>query len=90
MVIASRYVLTPDIFPALHQVRPGKGGEIQLTDALKMLAHANPIHGRVVDAIRHDVGNHMGFIKTNILYGLNRPDLRETLAKFIKEIAATL
>ena len=90
MVIASRYVLTPDIFAALRQVRPGKGGEIQLTDALKMLARATPIHGRLIDAIRHDVGNHLGFIKTNILYGLNRPDLRDELARFIKETAATL
>ena len=55
-----------------------------------MLAHANPIHGRVIDAIRHDVGNHMGFITTNILYGLNRPDLRDELARFIKETAARL
>ncbi len=90
MVVASRYVLTPDIFAALRQVRPGKGGEIQLTDALKMLAHAAPIHGRLIDAIRHDVGNHLGFIKTNILYGLNRPDLHDELARFIKETAATL
>lgn len=90
LAIASRYVLTPDIFAALHDVRPGKGGEIQLTDALKLLAHASPIHARVIDAIRHDVGNHMGFIKTNIIYGLLRPDLRDTLAAFIKETAKGL
>lgn len=86
LVIASRYVLTPDVFPALRQVRPGKGGEIQLTDALKMLAHANPIHGCQVEAIRHDVGNHMGFIKTNILYALERPELRKELAAFIHSL----
>lgn len=90
MVIASRYILTPDIFDALRQVRPGKGGEIQLTDAMKMLARANPIHGRVIDAVRHDVGNHMGFIKTNIIYGLARPDLHDELARFIRETAAAL
>lgn len=86
LVIASRYVLTPDIFAALRQVRPGKGGEIQLTDALKMLARANPIHGCQVEAIRHDVGNHMGFIKTNILYALERPELRKELATFIHSL----
>ena len=88
--IASRYVLTPDVFSALHDVRPGKGGEIQLTDALRLLAHASPIHARIIDAVRHDVGNHMGFIKTNIIYGLLRPDLRDTLAAFIKETAKDL
>lgn len=90
MVIASRYVLTPDVFDALRQVRPGKGGEIQLTDALRMLARAKPIHARIVDAVRHDVGNHLGFIKTNIIYGLARPDLREELARFIRETAKGL
>ena len=70
LAIASRYVLTPEIFGALRDAKPGKGGEIQLTDALKKLAHERPIHGRLVDAIRHDVGNHLGFIKTNIIYGL--------------------
>ncbi len=87
LVIASRYVLTPEIFRALKQVRPGKGGEIQLTDALKMLAHANPIHARIIDAVRHDVGNHMGFIKTNIIYGLAREDLKGPLGDFILEMA---
>lgn len=87
LVIASRYVLTPDIFRALKQVRPGKGGEIQLTDALRMLAHASPIHGRLIDAVRHDVGNHLGFIKTNIIYGLARNGLKDDLAQFILETA---
>lgn len=87
LVIASRYVLTPDIFRALKQVRPGKGGEIQLTDALRMLAHATPIHGRLIDAVRHDVGNHLGFIKTNIIYGLARNGLKDDLAQFILETA---
>ena len=90
LVIASRYLLTPDIFEALRDVRPGKGGEIQLTDALKLLAHVSPLHARVIDAVRHDVGNHMGFIKTNIIYGLLRPDLRDALAAFIKETAKNL
>ncbi len=87
LVVASRYLLTPEIFGALRQVRPGKGGEIQLTDALKMLARNKPIHGRIIDAVRHDVGNHLGFIKTNIIYGLEREDLKEQLKAFILETA---
>lgn len=90
LAIASRYVLTPEIFGALRDAKPGKGGEIQLTDALKKLAHERPIHGRLVDAIRHDVGNHLGFIKTNIIYGLEREGLRETLGAFILETAEAL
>ena len=90
LVVASRYVLTSEIFPALRNVRPGKGGEIQLTDALKMLARGKPIHARIVDAVRHDVGNHFGFIKTNIIYGLEREGLKDNLAQFILEVAEGL
>lgn len=85
LVIASRYILTPDIFADLHSVKPGKGGEIQLTDALRAQAHRAPIHGCKVSAIRHDAGNALGFLKTNILYALERPDLREPLKVFLRE-----
>ncbi len=90
LVVASRYVLTAEIFPALRNVRPGKGGEIQLTDALKMIARGKPIHARIIDAVRHDVGNHLGFIKTNIIYGLEREGLKDNLAQFIIEVAERL
>lgn len=86
LVIASRYVLTPDVFATLRDVRPGKGGEIQLTDALRLMAHVSPIHARVIDAVRHDVGNHLGFIKTNIIYGLLRDDLRGPLSEFMRSL----
>lgn len=83
LAVASRYVLTPDIFELLDQVRPGKGGEIQITDALRMQAHETPIHGCRVDAHRLDIGNTLGFIKANILLGLKRADLRDDLAAFL-------
>ncbi len=90
LVVASRYILTPEIFTALAQVRPGKGGEIQLTDALRMLARVAPLHGCQVDSIRHDAGNNLDFVKTNILYALERADLRAPLGAFILDMAKTL
>jgi len=90
LAVASRYVLTPDIFELLDQVKPGKGGEIQITDALRMQAQQQPIHGCRVDARRLDIGNTLGFIKANILLGLERADLRRELATFLLEEAETI
>ncbi len=90
LVVASRYILEPAIFPTLAQVRPGKGGEIQLTDALRMLARNAPLHGCQVASIRHDAGNNLDFIKTNIHYALERDELRAPLSSFIIEMAAKL
>jgi UTP--glucose-1-phosphate uridylyltransferase len=90
LAVASRYILTPDIFEFLDQVKPGKGGEIQITDALRMQAQQKPIHGCRVDARRLDIGNTLGFIKANILLGLERTDLRRDLATFLQEEAETI
>lgn len=91
LVVASRYVLTPDIFGYIDAVKPGKGGEIQITDALRMRCAANqPMHGYRVEARRHDIGNPLDFIKTNIFYGLAREDLGPELREFIRAQAAVL
>lgn len=90
LAIASRYVLTPDIFDLLDQLRPGKGGEIQVTDALRLQARQRPIHGCRIQARRLDIGNTMGFLKANILFGLKRPDLRRELAAFLLEQEETI
>lgn len=66
--IAARYVLSPTIFTALDRTSPGKGGEIQLTDALKLLLDAGePIHGVILKARRHDIGNAVDWLKTNLI-----------------------
>src|SRR5439155_20103194 len=57
LAIAARYVLTPGIFDCLDRVKPAKLGEIQLTDALEMLAKREPVHGIVLRGKRHDIGN---------------------------------
>ncbi|MDC7219085.1 MAG: UTP--glucose-1-phosphate uridylyltransferase GalU [Spirochaetales bacterium] len=86
LVVASRYVLPPEIFTALDVVPPGKGGEIQLTDALRLIMKDQPMYGYKVDGIRHDMGNKLEFLKTNIHYGLKHKDLAEGLKEYLKEL----
>ena len=84
LVVASRYILTPDIFKYIDSAKPGKNGEIQITDALRArIADGGLMHGNRVQAIRHDAGNTLDFIKTNILYALEREDIAPALADFI-------
>lgn len=84
LVVASRYILTPDIFEYIDAAKPGKGGEIQITDALRArVAAGQPMHGCLVQARRHDAGNTLDFIKTNILYGLEHKDIAPALSDFI-------
>jgi len=68
LAIAARYVLTPDIFTCIDQTPPGKGNEIQLTDAIKIQLKSGPIHGVVLKAKRHDIGNPIDWLKTNLIY----------------------
>ena len=87
LAIASRYVFTPEIFGHLSKVKPGKNGEIQLTDAMKTQLSGRAMYGLKVAGRRHDAGNKLDFIKTNVTYALERPDLHDKLAEFIIETA---
>ncbi|MDA3958888.1 UTP--glucose-1-phosphate uridylyltransferase GalU [Oceanispirochaeta sp.] len=84
LVIASRYILPPEIFSALETTPPGKNSEIQLTDALKMLLQDSAIYGVKFDGIRHDMGNKLDFIKTTIHYGLGHPEFGAELKVWLK------
>jgi UTP--glucose-1-phosphate uridylyltransferase len=84
--IAARYVLTPRIFTCLENTPPGKGGEIQLTDALKLLLKQEPIHAVVLSSRRHDIGNPVDWLKTNLLYAWRDPTLREQLEPMLREL----
>jgi UTP--glucose-1-phosphate uridylyltransferase len=86
LVVASRYVLPPEIFTALEVVEPGKGGEIQLTDALRLLMKDRPMYGYRIDGIRHDMGDRLEFLKTNIHFGLKRDDLADRLKAYLKDL----
>lgn len=90
LVIASRYILTPEVFSYLDNVKPGKNGEIQITDALRAQAAQRAMYGVKFCGKRFDAGNKIDFLKTNITYALEREDLREPLAKFIIETAEQL
>ena len=83
--IVGRYVLPAEIWPILEGVRPGKGGEIQLTDALKVLAQSSVgCYGLEIDGVRHDAGDRLGFLRANLCYALKRPDLRPGLLALMK------
>ena len=86
LVFAGRYVLTPDIFEALRNTKPGVNNEIQLTDAIRLLMAKQNIYGLAFNGERHDVGNKLDFIKTNLLLGLKRDDIGEELKKWLKSL----
>jgi len=85
LAIAGRYVLTPSIFKALKRTPPGKGNEIQLTDALKLLSSNEAIYGRILQGKRYDTGNKLGFLEATVDFALSRGDLREPFLKFLRE-----
>jgi UTP--glucose-1-phosphate uridylyltransferase len=87
LVIAGRYILTPDIFEYLRRTEPRSEGEIQLTDAMRMMVRERPMYGLRLDGRRCDIGSKEGFIKTNIEFALKREDMAEELREFIKETA---
>jgi len=84
LAIIGRYILTPGIFNALEVTRPGAGGEIQLTDALKILVQTEEIYACEFEGNRYDAGDKLGFLKANVSLALKRPDLRPAFIKFLK------
>ena len=90
MVFAGRYVFTPEIFDYLVETEPGKNNEIQLTDAMRVMAKERPMYGWQIDGRRYDIGNKFDYIKTNIEFALKRDDLRGELSEYIKTTAKEL
>jgi len=88
LAIAGRYVLTADIFSCLERVTPGLLGEIQLTDALRILVQQAPMHGVLLEGRRHDIGNKLDFLKANLTLGLKHPELGKSLRIFLQELVA--
>ena len=86
LAVIGRYVLPPDIFEVLASLRPGAIGEIQLTDALAVLASQGRLLGVRFTGIRHDAGDRLGYLQANIAYALKRPDLRDGLLAFLREV----
>ena len=90
LAIASRYIFTPEIFDYLENTTPGKNNEIQLTDAMRDMVKAHPMFGLKFDGKRYDIGDKMGFLKTNLEFGLKDPEISESLKSWIKEFAKHL
>lgn len=94
LAVIGRYVLKPEIFDVLENTAPGKGGEIQLTDALEALAEDESIGGPVLGVVfrgrRYDTGDRLDYIKSNVQLALDRPDLGPDLASWIKDLATRL
>ncbi|MEM6315009.1 MAG: UTP--glucose-1-phosphate uridylyltransferase, partial [Planctomycetota bacterium] len=86
LAIAARYLLSPTIFDLLEDTKPGKGGEIQLTDALQRLCEIEPVHGVVLDAQRHDIGNPTDWLKTNLIHAAHDDELRAEIAPLVREL----
>ena len=82
--------MTPEIFNILKHTKPGKGGEIQLTDAINTLNQTQHVYAHVFRGDRFDTGNKLSWLKTNIQYGLHRPDMSGALKKYIKKLAQQL
>jgi UTP--glucose-1-phosphate uridylyltransferase len=86
LAVIGRYVLPPEIFEILEQVKPGVGGEIQLTDALAVLAREQGLLGYRFEGQRFDAGDRVGYLKANIAYAMKRPDLAPTLREWLREV----
>ncbi|WP_347841191.1 UTP--glucose-1-phosphate uridylyltransferase GalU [uncultured Draconibacterium sp.] len=90
LAVASRYLFTPEIFDFLENTAPGKNNEVQLTDAMKEMVKTHPMFGMKFNGKRYDIGNKLGFLKTNIEFGLKDPEIGEEMKMWIKEFAKGL
>jgi UTP--glucose-1-phosphate uridylyltransferase len=94
LAIIGRYVLRPEVFDVLERTEPGKGGEIQLTDALQVLAADESIAGGVYGVVfrgrRYDTGDRLDYIKAIIQLAVDRDDLGPDLRQWVKQFAAGL
>jgi UTP--glucose-1-phosphate uridylyltransferase len=87
LAIVGRYVLPPSIWGHLASTQPGVGGEIQLTDALRQLAVGEPgLIGVVIDGVRHDAGDRLGYLRANLAFALKRAELRADVLAMLRQL----
>jgi UTP--glucose-1-phosphate uridylyltransferase len=86
LAIIGRYILTPDIFAALHETAKDRSGEIQLTNGLRQLLKSRPIYAVEIDGVRHDTGNKLGFLKASVYFALKRPELADAFREYLKTV----
>jgi len=86
LAIIGRYILTPDIFPALETIRSDRTGEIQLTNGLRALLKSRPIFACEIDGVRHDTGNKLGYLEAVVYFALRRPDIADRFSSYLSRI----
>lgn len=86
VAVLGRYVITPEIFDFIKKTKPGAGGEIQLTDALRTLAVQQGMYAYDFEGIRYDVGDKQGFLRATVEYALRRDDLKDAFMDYLKGI----
>jgi len=90
LAIIGRYILTPDIFDVLEKSKPGKGGEIQLTDAIGKLLKKRPVYGFLFEGRRYDAGDKLGYLKATVDLALKNEELSESFKSYILQVAKKL
>lgn len=86
IAILGRYIITPSIFDILENLKPGRGGEIQLTDGLNKLAQVEPIYAYEFEGIRYDIGDKQGFLEANIEFALREKELRDGVIRYLNGV----
>lgn len=84
LAIIGRYIFTPDIFDAIERTAPGAGGEIQITDAMRLLLKDRPFYAVKLEGVRHDAGDKLGFLIATVEYALKREDLNKEFRAYLK------
>jgi UTP--glucose-1-phosphate uridylyltransferase len=86
LAVIGRYILTPTIFDCLSQTQPGAGGELQLTDGMRLLLKKEKMYGYIYEGRRHDTGDKLGFLKATVEFALKRDDLGAPFREYLKEL----
>ena len=86
LAVTGRYVLPPEVFDCLERTKPGRGGEIQLTDALRLLAKERGLYAYVCEGKAHDAGDKLGFLKATVEIGLDNPAIGAEFREYLKSL----
>jgi UTP--glucose-1-phosphate uridylyltransferase len=86
LAIIGRYILTPEIFTTLEHTKPGKGGEIQLTDGIKLLMEKQPVYAYEFEGVRHDAGDKLGFLKATVEFGLKNHEFGQKFRSYLQKL----
>ena len=90
LIISGRYILSPEIFKILEKVEKGAGGEIQLTDGMRLLSKTQPFHGVRFTGKTYDCGSRLGFLTANVAFALANPEITNDFRSMLKDLVGTL